>query len=133
MNASAPIAPSAITESRLLHDVLRTFGRGQNFRLSRHNTGVGKYCPQCERAHRTNGHQPYRMVKYGIAGAPDIIGILAPGGRTIALETKSETGVVSGDQKAYHAMLERFGGQVRVVRSVDEAAEWMHEIGAVWK
>ncbi len=40
---------------------------------------------------------------------------------------------MSSEQTSYHAMMTRFGGDVRVVRSVEEAREWMKEIGAVWK
>ena len=124
------------SEGRLLHDVLREFGRGQNFRIARNNTGVAHECAYCDDLHKRHApkqHPPYRVVKYGIPGAPDILGILAPSGRVIALETKSPTGPVTPKQKAYHAMLTKHGGGVVVVRSMDEAREWMREIGAEWR
>lgn len=120
------------SESRLLHDVLHEFGRGQNYRISRNNTGVAKFCAACERVHASERHPAYRVVKFGVPGAPDILGILA-GGTAFGIETKSETGRIKPEQAAYHAMLERFGGRVTVVRSVAEASEWMKSIGAVWK
>ncbi len=122
-----------MTESRLLHDVQRALGRGSNFRLARNNTGVGKYCAQCEIIHASTPHPAYRMVKYGIPGAPDILGILGPHGTTFGIEMKSETGKTAPIQLAYHAMLKKFGGHVQVVRSVREAEDWMRSIGGVWK
>ena len=120
-------------EARLLHDVLREFGRGKNFRIARNNTGVGYYCRQCEAVHKRDHHPSYRVVKYGVPGAPDILGIIGPSGRSIGIETKSAMGRVSAEQIAYHAMMQKHGGHVRIVRTMDEAREWMREIGAEWK
>ncbi len=124
---------AAVTsESRLLHDVLRTFGRGKNFRIARNNTGVAKYCSTCESVHKAEHHPSYRVVTYGVPGAPDILGVIGPYGRAFGLETKTESGRMKPEQTAYHTMLRRFGGNVQVVRSMAEAVQWMKEIGAVW-
>ncbi len=120
------------SESSLLNEVIATFGCGKNFRIARNNTGTGKYCSQCDRLHKMEGHRYDRVVDYGVPGAPDVLGILGPDGRMFGIETKSESGRVAPKQVRYHAMVERFGGRVCVVRSVEEAREWMSQIGAQW-
>jgi len=119
-------------ESRLLHDVLREFGCGENFRILRSNTGMGKFCGACERIHSAERHPSYRMVRFGTPGAPDLTGILGPGGRLLSIETKASDGVVSEEQANYHAMIQKYGGLVCVVRSIEEAREWMKGVGAKW-
>lgn len=119
-------------EAALLYAVQREFGRGKNYRLNRQNTGVAKYCSECERVHRLDKHPAYRVVRYGMPGQPDLQGVIAPLGRILALETKSSGGHLSEEQVAYHAMITKYGGLVKVVRSIEEARQWMKEVGAEW-
>jgi len=66
----------------------------------------------------TNG-RPHR---FGLAvGSADLIGVLAPSGRLIALECKSPTGRLRPEQRDWLAVVRRFGGFACVVRSVEEA------------
>jgi len=70
-----------------------------------------------------------RVVHFGLAGEPDIDGILqVPGGHGLRLTVEVKVGAdrVREDQANYGAMIERFGGVFLVARSVDEA---MAEIG----
>lgn len=124
--------PAAGREAPLLHAVRTEFGCGENFRLLRSNTGVAKYCSRCESIHRKESHPSYRIVRFGIPGAPDASGILAPLGRVIAIETKSDDGTLDEEQANYHAMITKYGGLVCVVRSIEEAREWMKGVGARW-
>lgn len=65
-----------------------------------------------------------RMMKATglLPGFPDLI-LLAPGGRVAFLEVKAPAGRVSSAQSEAHAMLERLGHHVAVVRSQDEAVD----------
>jgi hypothetical protein len=63
-----------------------------------------------------------RWVRYGLgAGSADLVGILSPHGRLVALEVKSATGRVRPNQELWAGMVRKFGGFVATVRSVDEA------------
>ena len=65
-----------------------------------------------------------RMMKSTglMPGFPDLI-LLAPGGRVAFLEVKAPSGRVSPAQSQAHAMLDRLGHQVAVVRSQDDAVD----------
>lgn len=52
-------------------------------------------------------------------GSADLIGIL--GGRFVALETKTDIGKLSDDQKLWLALVRKRGGFACVVRSVSDA------------
>jgi hypothetical protein len=54
-------------------------------------------------------------------GSADIVGLVAPHGRYVALEVKAAKGEQSDDQRAWQAEVERRGGYYAVVRSVQEA------------
>jgi len=56
-----------------------------------------------------------------IAGAADLIGLVKPWGRFLALEVKSKTGRASKEQTQFLALVNRMGGVGRLVRSVEEA------------
>ena len=61
-------------------------------------------------------------VQFGLCvGSSDLIGIVAPRGRFLALEVKSETGKPTPQQLAFIAMINAMGGVGRIVRSVAEA------------
>lgn len=65
----------------------------------------------------TGRHIPFGLV----VGASDILGIVKPGGRFLALEVKTGDARPTKEQRAFLAMINAFGGVGRVVRSVDEA------------
>ena len=60
-----------------------------------------------------------RPVFFGKPGSSDILGLL-PGGRFIAVECKSKTGIVSDKQRDFLAEVERLGGLAIVARSIDD-------------
>lgn len=63
-----------------------------------------------------------RWMAFGlIAGAADLIGLVKPWGRFLALEVKSKTGRASKEQTQFLALVNRMGGVGRLVRSVEEA------------
>ena len=63
-----------------------------------------------------------RVHRFGLSvGSADLVGVLAPSGRLIALECKSATGRLRPEQRAWLDVVRRFGGFACVVRSADEA------------
>jgi len=60
-----------------------------------------------------------RLKQMGLRpGMPDLI-VLAPGGRALFVELKTERGRLSPEQKRAHEAIERLGHAVRTVRSLD--------------
>ena len=63
-----------------------------------------------------------RFVRFGLTkGASDLLGVLAPDGRIVAIELKSARGRTTPEQDAFLAGIRAFGGFACVVRSADEA------------
>ncbi len=61
-------------------------------------------------------------VKYGLVkGASDLVGLLAPSGRFVALEVKTGDAVTTPEQALFLALVRRCGGFGAVVHSLDEA------------
>lgn len=72
-----------------------------------------------------NIFMPGRMIRLGYAGLPDIVVILAPKGRVIGLEVKSEKGTMRPAQEEFAKQLIAAGGRYAIVRSVEDAAEFL--------
>ena len=101
-----------MTESTLLHDIRLALGREPDLVLWRNNVGVAPPTPRT------------RPVRYGLCtGSADLIGILAPTGRFVALEVKTATGRPSPEQIMFLALIRARGGFACVVRSIDEARD----------
>jgi VRR-NUC domain len=63
-----------------------------------------------------------RFVRFGLTkGASDLLGVLAPDGRIVAIELKSARGRTTPEQDAFLSGIRAFGGFACVVRSADEA------------
>lgn len=62
-------------------------------------------------------------------GVSDIIGVF--NGTAVALEIKTKTGVVSEHQKRFMEQFIAHGGLAAVLRSVDEAVDWVKAIRIV--
>lgn len=106
-------------ESPLLRAIHTAVGSLPTARVWRVNTGVavpiGLCCPRC----RAKG-----AVRFGLPGQADLMGILAPSGRMLSIEVKSDTGRMRPEQEAWAAMVTRFGGvSVAPCRSVEQALE----------
>ena len=94
-----------MTEKQLQNAILHEFGTRPDMRLWRANAGavrIGR-----------------RFIRFGIPGQADLTGIL-PGGQRLEIEVKSPTGRQTSDQRAFQAMMERFGGLYVFARSVDD-------------
>lgn len=61
------------------------------------------------------------FIRFGEKGQPDILGVIAPSGRLVALEVKTEKGKTSPAQDAWLSEARALGAVVGVVRGIDEA------------
>ncbi len=60
-------------------------------------------------------------VKYGLVkGCADLVGILGPHGRWLALEVKTGEAVATEEQRLFMALVRNMGGFACVVRSIEE-------------
>jgi len=68
------------------------------------------------------GSRPWlaRALRLGV-GSADIICLIAPAGRLVALECKIDRGVQSDEQIGWQRAVEAVGGHYAVVRSVADA------------
>ena len=98
-----------MTESTLLRRIRLVLGRDPRVALWRNNVGV------LRDARGT-------PIRYGLAvGSADLIGLVSPHGRMIALEVKAPCGRVSAAQQQWLALVRAHGGVAEVVRTVEEA------------
>lgn len=97
-----------MTEAQIQHDILKAYGAHPRLRLWRQNTGAAM----------VNG----RMVKFGLAGCPDILGIMSPSGRFIGIEVKSATGRQSEDQKRFERVFQSYGAVYILARAVADVS-----------
>jgi len=105
------------SESELLRSIHLTIGGRPDVRLWRSNVGVavpiGMLCPRC---------RTLPPIRYGLPGMGDLIGLIAPTGRLLSIETKSTKGRMTQEQLSWHEMVVRFGGvSCAPCRSIEEA------------
>ncbi len=62
-----------------------------------------------------------RAVRFGLTGSADILGLLAPSGRLIAVEAKTPTGKQTPEQKSFESMVTKYGGLYLLIHSAEEA------------
>lgn len=67
------------------------------------------------------------FVRFGSPGSPDILGILSPGGRLVALEVKTPKGKTSPLQESWLEEARALGALAGVVRSIDDAFQLMEK------
>jgi hypothetical protein len=100
--------------SDLVSEILLAYGADPRWRLWRNATGVAR------------AYSGGQIVRYGLVGSPDIIGILS-GGVFIGLECKTGNAVQSKEQKAFEKMILQMGGRYRVIRTVGAAGEFLEQ------
>jgi len=68
-------------------------------------------------------------VKYGLAvGSADLVGIIKPSGRWLAVEVKTPKGRATPEQLIWLQTVRDFGGIAVILRSVEEAEALLREI-----
>lgn len=106
------------SESMIQQRILLALGAHPACRIFRMNTGA---LPDP----RTG-----RLIRFGIPGMADILGILRPSGRFLAIEVKSAIGRQSTQQVAFQRMVESCGGLYVLARSVDDAVQAVQHAAA---
>lgn len=102
-----------MSESKIQAEIRLALGAEHDLTLWRNNTGVGTFWVASGKTQR---------VQYGLCvGSADLVGLLAPSGRFVALEIKTEAGRLTKEQRAFLAHVRQMGGFAAVVRSVEEA------------
>ena len=76
---------------------------------------VGKFRP-------LHGDQN-RVIQSAPNGTPDLLGVLAPNGRALAIEVKSAKGRQRAEQAAFQSAWEKRGGLYIIARSLDDVLE----------
>lgn len=114
--------PPATPESEVLRAIHARLGSRPDVRLWRVNVAVAvpisQACPRC---------RP-KAIRFGLPGMADLLGIVAPSGRMLSVEIKSEEGRMSKEQVAWSEMVTKFGGvSLAPVRSVDMAEAMLEE------
>lgn len=98
-----------------IQDKIRlAIGNDPDIVLWRNNIGVAE----------RNGH----MIRFGVGnkGGADLIGMFR--GRFLAIEVKSASGRLRAEQKLFAELVERRGGIFVVLRSAQEAIDWLTRI-----
>ncbi len=96
-----------MSETALVKAILLHIGSRPDVRVYRNNTG----CLIDDRG---------RPVKFGLIGSADIIGLIAPHGRFLAIECKTQSGKQSDQQRKYQQMIESMGGIYILARKVED-------------
>lgn len=99
-------------ETKLMNDIREAVSKKYDITLWRNNTGVDT----------TKG------VRYGLGqGGADLVGVLGPDGRMVALEVKTFNGKLSHAQSCWLESVRKKGGIAAVVRSVEDAFRVLDE------
>jgi hypothetical protein len=96
-----------MSEITLVKEILAVIGSRNDVRVWRNNTG-------------TLIDSLGRPVKFGLVGSADILGIIAPQGRFLAIECKTRTGKQSDQQRNFQKMIEAMGGIYILARSLED-------------
>jgi len=108
--------PTGRKERDVLAECIQVLGYFRNVHFWRSNAGVA-WLPS------PKDRRGIRPVRFGVPGQADITGILAPSGRRIEIECKSDTGRQSVDQRNFEEMIREAGGIYLLVRSGQELVE----------
>ncbi len=93
--------------------VLVALGAQPDFVVWRNNTGA---------LHALGAAGRVRPMRFGLAvGSADLVGVLRPSGRFVAIEVKTSTGRLRPAQAQWSRLVQSMGGFYAVVRSADDA------------
>jgi hypothetical protein len=98
---------------RVVADILARCGARPDCRIWANNSGVA-------RGLTGNG-----IVRFGLKGSADILGILS-GGQFFSIEVKTGSATQRPEQKAFQAMVTKFGGIYLLVRSAEEVESFLN-------
>jgi hypothetical protein len=106
---------SSADHSRLVHAILADLGALPGVVIGANASGRARYSS-------ADGARSF-VVPYGwlAPGGPDILAVVAPFGRLVALEAKTGNAKPTKEQRAVHQALRAVGVSVHIVRSVEDA------------
>lgn len=99
----------------MLHDVLKAWGAHPRLRIARVNTGAAVI--------------KGRLVRFGVPGTADIVGLIAPSGRMLQIECKTAKGKQRDAQIVMERIVTQFGGAYCVARSLEDVDRFMNSLG----
>jgi hypothetical protein len=73
--------------------------------------------------------RPGKFMSFGKKGSSDIIGLLAPGGKFLAVETKAPDGRLSPEQREFLEAVKQQGGLAVIARSWADVDRALREAG----
>ncbi len=91
-------------EAEIQHAILKAWGAHPSLRIARVNTGaamIGR-----------------RLIRFNPPGTGDLVGLIAPTGRMLMIEVKSETGRQRKEQNIMQSIVTKFGGLYILARSL---------------
>ncbi|HSY24215.1 MAG TPA: hypothetical protein VK841_18940 [Polyangiaceae bacterium] len=112
---------SSAAHSALVNAILADLGALPGVVIGANASGRARYVSE-------NGkrfHVPYGWLA---PGGPDVLAVVAPNARLVALECKTGDAKPTKQQLAVHAALRAVGAAVHVVRSVEEARAVLAEV-----
>jgi hypothetical protein len=74
-----------------------------------------------------------RFFRAGVKGGADVLAVLPPGGRLLAIEAKVGRNAPTADQRAFLDAVESAGGLAVVVRDVAELVQLLDREGEGWE
>lgn len=103
-------------------DIQKIYAQGNEGDLKRQVEAVLKHYPRLMFwPNNTGSVMRYGVrVKYGHLGSGDFLGLIAPSGRMVAIETKTKKGVQSPDQIKFQREFEAHGGWYILCREMDD-------------
>lgn len=93
---------------KLVNDILREYGALPHIRVWKNATGSAR------------SHDGERVISFGLKGSADIMGIISPIGRFLAIEVKTGKAKQNPAQLNFQRMIERMGGVYVVARSLSD-------------
>ena len=102
-------------ENKVQHEILEAWGAHPRIRIARVNTGAAMI--------------KGRLVRFGVPGTADIMGLIAPSGRMLAIECKSATGKQRKAQEVFQRVVTSMGGLYLVARSLADVDQALATLG----
>jgi len=90
----------------LVNEILVALSKSPLIRVWANNTGTAK------------SFDGERVIKFGLSGSADILGIIGPSGKFIAIECKTGNAIQSASQKNFSKMITDRGGIYIIARTV---------------
>ena len=101
-----------MSEKELQNEIFLFLGSHPRVRIFRNNTGVSRFIDE---------YGKKRYVKFGLCvGSSDLIGIIKPEGKFLAIEVKTSKGKLTEYQKNFGTMIRSFGGIFIVARELKD-------------